>query len=79
MTSALCKHWYSTEIDILPIVTSRTGTPHTSTISTCLTSLLTLCTYPPDKLISETRLDTTRIVSLLTYPSVGLLMDTCVR
>jgi hypothetical protein len=41
---------------------SRTGTPRTSTI-TSLTSLLTLRTDPPDKLISKTRLDTARILA----------------
>jgi hypothetical protein len=43
---------------------SRTGTPHSSTI-TSLTSLLTLRTDPPDKLISKARLDTTRIIAQL--------------
>jgi hypothetical protein len=50
-----------TEVDILPIVMSRTSTPHTSTI-TILISLLTLRNEPPDKLISKTRLNTTRIL-----------------
>jgi hypothetical protein len=43
---------------------SRTGTPHTSTISS-LTSLLTLRADPPYKLVSKTRLDTTRILAQL--------------
>jgi hypothetical protein len=62
MASALRAHWPGTDIDILPIVMSHTGTPHTSTI-TSLTSLLILRTDPPDKLISQTRLDNTRILS----------------
>jgi hypothetical protein len=40
---------------ILPLVMSRTVTPHSSTMSS-LTSLLTLRTDPLDKLISKTRL-----------------------
>jgi hypothetical protein len=47
--------WPGTEVDILPIVMSHTCTPHTSTI-TSLTSLLTLRTNPPNKLVSKTRL-----------------------
>jgi hypothetical protein len=43
---------------------SRTGTPHSSTI-TSLTSLLTARTDPPDKLISKARLDTSRILEQL--------------
>jgi hypothetical protein len=43
---------------------SRTGIPHSSTI-TNLTSLLTLHTDPPDKLISKARLDTSRILAQL--------------
>jgi hypothetical protein len=53
-----------TEVDILPIVMSRTGKPHSSTI-TSLTSLLTLRTGPLDKLISKARLDTSRIIAQL--------------
>jgi hypothetical protein len=51
-------------VDILPIVMSRTGTPHSSTI-TSLTSLLTARTYHVDKLISKARLDTSRILAQL--------------
>jgi hypothetical protein len=43
---------------------SRTGTPHPPP-RTCLTSLLTLRTDPPYKLVLKTRLDTTRILSQL--------------
>jgi hypothetical protein len=43
---------------------SRTGTPYSSTIAS-LTSLLTLRTDPPDKLISKARLDTSRILAQL--------------
>jgi hypothetical protein len=50
LANATRRHWPCTEVDILPIVMSRTGTPHTSTI-TSLTSLLTLRTDPHDKLI----------------------------
>jgi hypothetical protein len=42
----------------------RTGTPHSSTI-TSLTSLLTLRTDLPDKLISKARPDTSRILAQL--------------
>jgi hypothetical protein len=54
-------------LDILHIVKSVTGTPHSSTI-TSLTSLLTARTDPPYKLISKARLDTPRILEqLLTH------------
>jgi hypothetical protein len=52
------------KIDILAIVMSRTGTPRTSNI-TSVTSLLTLRTYYPYKLISETHLHTRGILSHL--------------
>jgi hypothetical protein len=58
------QQWLSKEVDILPIVMSRTGTPHSSTI-TSLTSLLTLRIDPLDKLISKARLDTSRIIAQL--------------
>jgi hypothetical protein len=61
---AIRKHWPSTDVDILPIAMSRTGTPHSSTI-TSLTCLLTLRTDPPDKRISKARLDTSRIIAQL--------------
>jgi hypothetical protein len=61
-----------TEVDILPIVMSRTGTPHSSTI-TSITSLLTPRTDPPDKLISKARLDTSRILAQLHTHSVQWL------
>jgi hypothetical protein len=51
LANAIRQHWLGAAVDILPIVMSRTGTPHSSTI-TRLTSLLTLRTDPHDKLIS---------------------------
>jgi hypothetical protein len=62
LAKAIRQHWQGTKVDILPIVMSRTGTPHSSTI-TSLTSLLTLRTDPPDKLISKALLDTSRIIT----------------
>jgi hypothetical protein len=59
-------------VDILPIITSRTCTPHSSTI-TSLTSLLTLRTRPHDKLISRTRMDTTRLLAQLHLHTVQWL------
>jgi hypothetical protein len=56
LTNAIHMHWPCTEVDILPIVMSHTGTPHSSTI-TSRTSLLTLRIDPHDKFISKTRLD----------------------
>jgi hypothetical protein len=64
LANAIRRHLRGTEVDILPIVMSRTGTPHSSTI-TSLTSLLTLRTDPSDKLISKARLDTSRIIAQL--------------
>jgi hypothetical protein len=64
LANAIRQHWPCTEVDILPIVMSRIGTPHASTI-TSLTALLTLRSDPPDKLFSKTRLDTTRILAQL--------------
>jgi hypothetical protein len=62
--NAIRQYWPGTEVNILPIVMSCIGTPHNSTI-TSLTSLLTLFTHPPDKLVSKTRLDSTRILTQL--------------
>jgi hypothetical protein len=45
LANAIRHQWTSTDVDILPIVMSRTGIPHSSTI-TRLTSLLTLRTNP---------------------------------
>jgi hypothetical protein len=70
--NALLSHWSCTNIDILPIVMSRTGTLHTSTIIS-LTALLTLRTDPPDKPISKARLDTTRILSQIHLHTVEWL------
>jgi hypothetical protein len=64
LTNAIRQHWPITEVDILPIVKSRTGTPYSSTI-TSLTSLLTLRIDPHDKLISKARRDTSRILTQL--------------
>jgi hypothetical protein len=64
LANALRSHWRGTDVDILPIVMSRTGTVHSSTIVS-LTSLLTLRTDLPDKLISKARLDTSRILAQL--------------
>jgi hypothetical protein len=64
LANAIRQHWPCTEVDILPIVMSRTGTPHSSTI-TSITSFLTLRTDPPDKLVSKARLDTSRIIAQL--------------
>jgi hypothetical protein len=64
LANVIRSHWPSTEVDILPIVMSGTGTPHSSTI-TSFTSLLTLRTDPHDKLISKARLDTPRIIAQL--------------
>jgi hypothetical protein len=61
LANSIPQHWPGTEVDILLIVMSRTCTPQTSTI-TRLTSLLTLRTDPHDKVVSKTRLDTTRIL-----------------
>jgi hypothetical protein len=60
--NAIRRHWRGTKVDIVPIVMSRTGIAHSSTI-TSLTSLLTLRTDPPNKLISKARLDTSRIIA----------------
>jgi hypothetical protein len=62
--NAIRQHRPVIEVDILPIVMIGTGTPHTYTIP-YLTSLLTLCTDPPDKLISKTRLDASHIKAQL--------------
>jgi hypothetical protein len=64
LANAIRQHWPDTAVDILSIVMNRTGTPHSSTI-TSLTSLLTLRTDPLDKLISKARLDTSRIIAQL--------------
>jgi hypothetical protein len=64
LANAIRSEWLGTQVDILPIVMSRTSTPHSFTI-TSLTSLLTLRTVPPDKLISKARLNTTRIFAQL--------------
>jgi hypothetical protein len=64
LANAIRNHWPGTEVEILPIVMSLKGTPHSSTI-TSLTSLLTLRTDPLDKLISKARLDTPRILAQL--------------
>jgi hypothetical protein len=64
LANANRQHCPGTEVDSFPIVMSRTGTPHTSTIAS-LTSLLTLRTDPLDKLISKTKLDTSRIIAQL--------------
>jgi catalase (peroxidase I) len=64
LVNAIRSQWPRTEVDILPIVMSRTGTPQSSTI-TSLTALLTLRTDPPYKLISKARLDTSRILAQL--------------
>jgi hypothetical protein len=52
LANAIQRQWLCTDVDILPIVMSRTCTPHTSTI-TSLASLLTLRIDPLDKLISK--------------------------
>jgi hypothetical protein len=46
LANAIRQHWPCTDVDILPVVLSRTGTPHTSTIH-IFTSLLTVkpCTH----------------------------------
>jgi hypothetical protein len=62
LANAIRHHWLGTDVDILSIVMSPTGTPPSSTI-TSLTSLFTLRTDPPDKLISKARLDTSRILA----------------
>jgi hypothetical protein len=72
LANAIRQHWPGTKVDILPIVMSRTGTPHTSTMDS-LTSLLTLRTDPPDKLISKDRLDTTHILAQLHLHTVQWL------
>jgi hypothetical protein len=55
----------SNPLHAIPCVHGLTCTPHSSTIITGLTSLLTLRTDPPDKLISKARLDTSRIIAHL--------------
>jgi hypothetical protein len=72
LTNAIRQHLPGTEVIILPIVMSRTGTPHASTIAN-LTSLLTLRTDPPYKLISKTRIDTSRILAQLHLQTVQWL------
>jgi hypothetical protein len=52
LANAIRSHWPCAEVDILSIVMSCTGTHHSCTI-TSLTSLLTVRTGPPDKLISK--------------------------
>jgi hypothetical protein len=64
VANAIRQHWQGTVVNTLPIVMSRTGTPHSSTI-TSLTSLLIVGTDPPDKLISKARFDTSRIIAQL--------------
>jgi hypothetical protein len=64
LANAIRRHLPCIAVDILPIVISRKGTPHTSTIIN-LTSLLNLRNNPLDKLVSKTRIDTTRILSHL--------------
>jgi hypothetical protein len=54
---------------------SRTGTPHSSTI-TSLTSLLTLRTDPPDKLISKARLYSLHVSHPCTTPYAHCPMAT---
>jgi hypothetical protein len=72
LANAIRQQWRGIEVDILPIVMSRTGTPHTSTIAS-LTSLPTLRTDPLDKLISTTRLDISRILAQLHLNTVEWL------
>jgi hypothetical protein len=72
LANAIRQHWPGAEVDILPVVMSRTGTPHTSTMDS-LTSLLTLRTDPPDKLISKACLDTARILAQLYLHTVQWL------
>jgi hypothetical protein len=73
LASTIRQHWRDIEVDILPIVMSHTGTPHTSTIAK-LTTHLTLRTDPlPEKLISKTRLDTSRIIAQLHLHTVQWL------
>jgi hypothetical protein len=50
LANAIRQQWPGTEVNILPIVMSHTGKPHSSTI-TSLTSLLTLRTDPLDELM----------------------------
>ena len=82
LANAIRSHWPGTLVDILPIIMSRTGTPHSSTI-TSLTSLLTARTDPLDKLISKARLDTSRILAQLHTHSVQwlhhLLLISCIK
>jgi hypothetical protein len=64
LADAIRSQWQGTDVDILPTVMSRTGTPHSSTIAS-LTYVLTLRTDSPDKLISKIRLVTYRILAHL--------------
>jgi hypothetical protein len=62
LANARRHRWLSIGVDILPIVISRTGTPHIYMIVS-RTSLITLRTDPRDKMIAKARLETTRILS----------------
>jgi hypothetical protein len=64
LANAIRQHGRGTEVDILPVVMSRNGTPHSSTI-TSLTSLIILRTDPLDEFISKTRLGTSCILAQL--------------
>jgi hypothetical protein len=72
LANTVRQHWPGTEVDILLIVMSRAGKPHTSTIAS-LTSLLTLRTDPLDELISKTRLGSARILAQLSLHTVQWL------
>jgi hypothetical protein len=72
LANAIRQHWPGTGVDILPIVTSRTGTPHTSAIAS-MPSLLTLRIDLPDKLISKTKLDISCIIVQLHLHTVQWL------
>jgi hypothetical protein len=62
--NAIQHHWPGTIVDILFKVLSRRGTLHTFT-KISLTSVLTLRTDPPDRLVLKTRIHSTRILSQL--------------
>jgi hypothetical protein len=70
LANAIRCHWPGTKVDILPIVISRTGTPHTSTIAS-LTSLLTLRLIPLTN--SSRKHDSTHPASL--HNSTGTLSN----
>jgi hypothetical protein len=64
LANALHSQWRGTHVDVVPIVMSRTGIPHSLT-HTNITTLISPRTDPPDKPSNTPTQDTTRIISRL--------------